>query len=117
VPKRSRRRRLILLALAAVMASCLLAIAIFAIRLYPWIRMPAESRKTIEARWKKLEVAAEVRDPNADNAMLVAAITAFHGVRPPPNDAKTIQRSALSEKQAARRRLPPSGAAGRPFHC
>jgi hypothetical protein len=99
-PERSRRRRVILIAFALVAASFLVAIVVFAIRLYPWIRMPDEPRKAIEARWKRVEVVAEVRDPNADDTMLVDSIKAFRGVSPPPNDARTIQRSALTEQQS-----------------
>lgn len=94
-----RRRRVVLFGLAALAFGFLLAVAIFALRLYPWVAMPSEPRAAIEQRWHKVTELAKVRGGSGEESMLLEAAQAFRSMSP-PGDATRVARSTLTEEQS-----------------
>ncbi len=102
-PKPHRLRRVLAVALLLVGFCALVFVVVTAIRLYPWLRGPSESREVIEARWVKLEALAKTEEVVGDDAALLDAAEAAAGFDPPHGGDKLpfLERDQLEERHVA----------------
>ena len=82
-PKPRRLRRVLGVVLLLVGLCAVVFVVVTAVRLYPWLRGPSESREVIEARWAKLEALAKTEAVIGDDAALLDAAEAAAGFEPP----------------------------------
>lgn len=90
---------------AGVIGVLLLAAGVvLGVMLYPWLRMPDEPESVIEARWKKVERAAEVPPPSGDDTELLDAIDGFRRFVPPKWSGDEVPLMGRDQLSAARER-------------